>query len=135
MDYKFTYTRLLVADFKACFLFYRDILGFKATFGSEDDVYADFDTGNVTLALFAKQSMSEAVGTTQLPADAKTQDTVCLCFAVENVDAACEQLKKQGVGLVTEPADRAGWGIRAVHFRDPAGNLIEINQPLPLQPS
>ncbi len=130
MPFKFTYTRMLVTDFKACFLFYRDILGFKATFGSEDDVYADFDTGGVTLALFGRATMSEAVGTASLPARASSQDAVCLCFGVENVDAACEQLKVKGVGLVSEPADRADWGIRTAHFRDPDGNLIEISQPL-----
>ncbi|HSB65495.1 MAG TPA: VOC family protein [Anaerolineales bacterium] len=130
MSNKFTYTRLLVSNFKECFLFYRDMMGFKATFGSENDVYADFDTGEVTLALFSMQLMSEAVGTSTLPLKDKAQDTVCLCFEVENVDAACQSLTHQGVELVTEPTDRIGWGIRVAHFRDPAGNLIEINQPL-----
>jgi lactoylglutathione lyase len=130
MIYKFTYTRLLVINFKDCFLFYRDILGFKPTFGSETDVYADFDTGSVTLAMFDRQSMSEAVGTISLPVQVKAQDTVCLCFEVENVDTACEQLKRSGVSMVAEPTDRTGWGIRVAHFRDPDGNLIEINQPL-----
>lgn len=133
MDYKFNYTRLLVNNYKDCFLFYRDILGLKVTYGAEDDTYADFDTGNVTLALFSRQNMSEAIGSTRLPSEVKAQDVVCLCFGVENVDAACEELKKRGVGLVTEPADREGWGIRTAHFRDPAGNLIEIFQPLPPQ--
>ncbi len=131
MDGKFQYTRLLVNNFRDCYVFYRDILGFKATFGTEDDLYADFDTGAVTLALFSRSNMSEALGTTALPDDAKAQDTVCLCFAVENVDAACEQLAKHGVGLITEPTDRSDWGIRTAHFRDPAGNLLEIFQPLP----
>lgn len=133
MDYKFQYTRLLVNNFKDCFLFYRDIMGFTATYGSENDVYADFDTGSVTLALFDRQNMSEAIATSSLPSEVKAQDVVCLCFAVENVDAACVKFKKQGIGLVTEPADRQGWGIRTAHFRDPAGNLIEIFQPLPPQ--
>jgi lactoylglutathione lyase len=130
MDYKFQYARLLVINFKDCFLFYQDILGFKATYGSESDVYADFDTGSVTLALFNRQYMSQAVGTSNLPLQAKAQDAVCLCFEVENVDEACEQLKKKGVGLVAGPADYKDWGIRAAHFRDPDGNLIEINQSL-----
>jgi lactoylglutathione lyase len=133
MNASFTYTRLLVNNFKDCFLFYRDIMGFKCSFGSEDDIYADFDTGATILALFNRQYMSAAVGTTGLPADAKSQDRVCLCFSVENVELACEELKKKGIGLVTEPADRPEWGIRAAHFRDPDGNLIEINQSLSAQ--
>ncbi len=135
MDFKYQYTRLLVNNFKDCFLFYRDILGFKATFGSPEDVYADFDTGDLILALFSRPTMSEALGTTALPDDVKAQDTVCLCFAVENVDSACEQLAKLGVGMVTEPTDRPGWGIRTAHFRDPAGTLLEIFQPLRSQGS
>jgi lactoylglutathione lyase len=135
MECKFTYTRLLVSDFKVCFRFYRDVLGLKATFGTEDDVYADFDTGSVVLALFSKQNMSEAVGTIHLPSQSVVQDAFCLCFEVGNVDAACEQLKQRGVSLVSEPADRPDWGIRAAHFRDPDGNLVEINQPLPARAS
>jgi len=131
MTYKFTYTRLLVTNFKACYQFYRDVLGFEATFGSENDIYADFNTGDVTLALFDRLEMSKSVGTSQLPRDAMAQDKVCLCFAVDDVDATCKQLRAHSITLVTEPADRSDWSIRAAHFRDPDGNLIEINQPLP----
>jgi lactoylglutathione lyase len=130
MGYKFDYTRLLVSNFKACFLFYRDLMGFQASYGTENDTYADFNTGTVSIALFDRQEMSNAVGTAHLPAQAKAQDKVCLVFSVENVDTVCDQLAKQGIQLTAEPSDRPGWGIRAAHFRDPDGNLIEINQPL-----
>ncbi len=130
MTYKFTYTRLLAANFKACFLFYRDLMGFQATFGSENDVYADFNTGEVTLALFDRLAMSSAVGTTQLPVDAQAQDKMCLTFEVVDVDANCEQLKAQGISIINGPVDKPDWGIRVAHFRDPDGNLIEINQPV-----
>ncbi len=130
MSYQFSYTRLLVNNFKACFLFYRDVMGFQATFGSENDVYADFNTGAVTLALFDRSEMSKAVGTTHLPEDVQVQDKMCLIFTVEDVDAKCQHLKKQSIPLVTEPTDKPAWGIRVAHFRDPDGNLIEINQPL-----
>jgi hypothetical protein len=62
MDFKYEYTRLLVSDFKTCFLFYRDVMGFKPTYGTEVDTYADFSLGSVTLALFDRHEMSEAVG-------------------------------------------------------------------------
>ena len=131
MNYKYAYTRLLVSNFKACFLFYRDEMGFQATYGTENDTYADFNTGGVSIALFDRLEMSKAVGTSHLPVDANTQDRVCLIFAVEDVDAACQQLKTQGIRLTVGPSDHPDWGIRSAYVRDPDGNLIEINQPLP----
>ena len=131
MKYQLDYFRLLVSNFKDCFLFYRDTMGFRATFGSENDIYADFDAGKSTLALFARSNMSEAIGTLGLPENTISQDKTCLVFGVENVDTTCQQLKSLGISLLTEPADRPTWGIRTAHFRDPDGNLIEIFQPLP----
>ena len=63
MNFKFTFTRLLVADFKTCFRFYRDVLGFTATYGDENGTYADFETGGGTIARFDKKEMGAAVGT------------------------------------------------------------------------
>ncbi len=80
---------------------------------------------------FGKQEMSEVLGTTHLPAQVNAQDKVCLVFAVENVEATCARLKAAGVQLAAELTDHPDWGIRTAHFRDPDGNLIEINQPLP----
>src|SRR5258708_5441795 len=125
-----TYDRLLVADFRASFLFYRDVLGFKPTFGDENDVYADLETGGATLALFRRDLMAEAVGTADKPADADSQDKAAFIFEVENVDATYADLQSKGVTFITEPQDRAQWGIRAAHFRDPDGNLLEIYNPL-----
>jgi lactoylglutathione lyase len=130
MSYKYAYTRLLVSNFKECFLFYRDVMGFQPTYGTENDIYADFNTGATIIALFDKLEMSKAVGTSHLPTDVKAQDKVCLIFAVEDVDATCQELKKQGIPLIVGPTDHLAWGICTAYLRDPNGNLIEINQPL-----
>lgn len=128
--FKYEFTRLLVSNFKECFLFYRDVMGFNLVFGNEDDVYAAFKTGSTQIALFDQYFMSKAIGNEHLPASAPSQDKYCLVFAVENVDQTCLLLQEQGVLLLTLPEDRPDWGIRSAHFRDPDGNLIEINQPL-----
>jgi lactoylglutathione lyase len=39
-------------------------------------------------------------------------------------------LQIKGVSFLTEPKNRPDWGIRTAHFRDPAGNLLEIYSPL-----
>ena len=119
--------RLLVSDFPACFRFYRDVLGFTPTFGAEDDVYADFNTGGQGIALFQRELMAEAVGA---DAGGSVADAVVLVLATPHVDAAADALRAKGGLLVSEPADRLDWSIRTAHFRDPAGHLIEINCPL-----
>jgi lactoylglutathione lyase len=130
MTYQYDYTRLLVSNFKECFQFYRDVMGFQPTYGTENDTYADFDTGSVSIALFDQQEMSATVGTSSLPSQVSAQEKVCLIFSVVDVDATCQQLIIQSIPLIAPPADHPEWGIRCAYLRDPAGNLIEINQPL-----
>lgn len=125
----FTHVRLLVTDYRACFHFYRDVLGFDVEWGDEVGVYADLRTGETTIALFDRTAMADAIGTENQPADVDRQDDVSLIFNVANVDTAYDRLKTETT-FITEPHDQPGWGIRVAHFRDPAGTLIEINQPL-----
>jgi lactoylglutathione lyase len=124
-------TRLLVDDFAACFRFYRDVMGFKPTYGKEDDVYAYFDTGATAIELFIRQYMDQVAGRATAPITADTPDRAMMSFKVDNVDESYNQLKGRGATMVTEPTDRSDWGVRAAHFRDPAGNLLEIFQSLP----
>jgi catechol 2,3-dioxygenase-like lactoylglutathione lyase family enzyme len=126
----FSYVRLLVADYPACVRFYRDMLGFTPKLGDEHSHYAELQTGNVTIALFERQAMAAAIGTTELPVSATSQDRAALIFAVDNVDEATTQLKNKGISFVAEPVDRPDWDIRTAHFRDPDGTLIEINSRL-----
>ena len=51
---KMTHTRLLVSNFKECFLFYMDVLGFPVGYGDENGSVADFDVQGHTLALFRR---------------------------------------------------------------------------------
>jgi len=125
----FTHARLLVNEYQACFRFYRDTLGFDVEWGDEDGVYADFRTGDTTLALFDRRAMVEVVETNEKNVDPSHQDAVTIVFEVDDVDEAYKRLHGD-VEFITEPHDQAGWGIRVAHFRDPEGTLIEINEPL-----
>ena len=48
-------------------------------------------------------------------------------FRVDDVDAVCRELAERGV-KVSAPMQVPGAG-RQAFFRDPAGNLVELNQP------
>ncbi len=123
---RLTHTRLLVTHFVECVRFYRDVLYLEINWGTEDSNYVSFNAGNTILALFKRHLMAEAVGTSNQPSHADCQDRVALIFEVESADETYRQLKAKGVRFVTEPMDRPDWGIRAAHFRDPDGNLIEV---------
>jgi catechol 2,3-dioxygenase-like lactoylglutathione lyase family enzyme len=124
--------RLLVEDFDACFRFYRDMIGLEPAWGEEGGRYADFKAGNGTfLALFKRDLMAATVSADQLPHDTPTQDRAALVFQTDDLDGTAAELQGKGVEFVNEPKDYPAWTIRAAHFRDPDGNLIELFAPLP----
>jgi catechol 2,3-dioxygenase-like lactoylglutathione lyase family enzyme len=127
---KYAFTRLLVTNFRDCFRFYRDVMGFPPGFGTEEDTYADFVVGETNISLFDKNEMSQTLGTSDKPTRPEAQDHVCLSFGVENVDEFYRTLLSKSVDILIPPTDHPDWGIRTVHFRDPDGNLIEANQDL-----
>jgi len=126
---KFTTVRLLVTDFPACHKFYEKILGLKPRFGGPDGHYEEFETGNgVMVALFPRDMMMTALDTTGTGTTG--DDRVVLTCEVDDVDLVAAYLKTHGVKLVHEPTNQPLWHLRVAHFRDPSGNLIEINAPL-----
>ncbi|WP_342353799.1 VOC family protein [Siminovitchia fortis] len=57
-----THTRLLVDNYKECFLFYRDVLGFEVSWGDEETLYAEFKFSGCSLGLFERKQMLETIG-------------------------------------------------------------------------
>ncbi len=124
--------RLLVTNFDACFLFYRDVLQLTPTWGDVGSNYASFNLGlQSVLSLFDSDAMAEAVHNNHLKYPENVRDTFVINIKTENVDILYDQLSKNGVEFINPPQDKTGWGIRAAHFRDPANNLLEIWSELP----
>ncbi|WP_067843092.1 glyoxalase/bleomycin resistance/extradiol dioxygenase family protein [Amphibacillus sediminis] len=119
-----THTRLLVDNYKECFLFYRDVLGFDVTWGDENSNYADFKFNGATLGIFERKQMVEAIGEKYSNAIEKV-DRTALIFKVNSVEESYQAFKNK-VEFITEPTEQNDWGIKVAHFRDPAGTLIEI---------
>lgn len=129
-DLKRSHLRLLPENFSKCFLFYRDVLELPVRYGDENADYAEFKTDALHIALFRRKLMAEVVDRADLPADVPAQDRIALILRVENVDKVYERLRGKGVVFGTEPVDRPAWQCRTAHFRDPDGNLIELNSDL-----
>jgi lactoylglutathione lyase len=121
-----THVRLLVDNFPEVFRFYRDTLALPVRMGVEDGVYAEFDAGNATIGLYGRDMMEAAIGDVGRPDPVGVADRVALTFEVPSVDQSYDALRKRGIDFVAEPTDRKEWFLRTAHFRDPAGNLIEI---------
>jgi catechol 2,3-dioxygenase-like lactoylglutathione lyase family enzyme len=120
-----------VHDPDAALAFYRDVLGL--------DVRNDVARGNfrwITLAP-ASQPGVEIVLTNYVNGGPTDGDAVAALLAkgamngvhfhAADLDAAFEKVRAAGAEVVQEPADQP-WGVRDGAVRDPAGNLIRIEQ-------
>ncbi|HXQ85834.1 MAG TPA: VOC family protein, partial [Gaiella sp.] len=97
------------------------------TWGTETEGYADFETGGgSTLAVMGRVGQSEVVDLRD------SGDGAMLVFGVDDLESALAGLRERGAEP-GEIVDRPDWGIRFAHLRDPAGNLIEVNCPIPME--
>jgi lactoylglutathione lyase len=124
-----THIRLLVDNYKECFLFYRDILGFEVSWGDETSLYADFTgIGGAKLGLFERKQMVKAIGSEYISLQ-PNQDKTTLIFKVDSVENTYQEYKDK-IDFITKPHEQVDWMLKVAHFRDPAGNLIEIYENL-----
>ncbi|MBD1877435.1 VOC family protein [Coleofasciculus sp. FACHB-T130] len=128
MKVKSAYTRLLVTDIEACFLFYRDVMQFKVNVEDFTSGYAEFEAGDMKLALFRRKEMAEMIGNDQKPSSAECQDKVVLIFTVPNLDEAYHDLRHKGIEFTTDPMTNPYYGMKTAYLRDPDGNLIGLYQ-------
>jgi predicted enzyme related to lactoylglutathione lyase len=104
----------LVSDLARAASFYRDTLGLSQEVYSEEWKWAEFNCGNITLALKAGEKLPEVI----------TGGRIAL--AVDDIHVAHEEMKKRGVRIVNEPHDYSVcW---AMEILDPDGNLVILHQ-------
>lgn len=104
----------LVSDLARAASFYRDVLGLSQKGYSEEWKWAEFDCGNITLALKAGEKLPEVI----------TGGRIAL--AVDDIHLANEEMKKRGVRVVSEPHDYSVcW---AMEILDPDGNVVILHK-------
>ena len=97
--------------------FYENVLGLEAgkTWGQENPLGAEYETGTVTLALIDVARLGIEFGATSVP----------IAFQVDDVPAAREQLEAKGVRFVSETFD-SGVCWQAICL-DPDGNPLSLH--------
>ncbi|MFF4952909.1 VOC family protein [Streptomyces chattanoogensis] len=125
--------RLLVADFRTSYRFYRDVLGLKPQFEAEDGPYVKFlcDSGSAGIALQERADMAEVIG--ELGAEPGGYRSLVV-LRVEDVDAYCAEITGRGAVLVHGPGPMTD-RMKVAHLKDPEGNLLELQEWLLLRSS
>lgn len=126
MFHKISTVNLFVQDFEKCLKFYRDMLRLELT--RLEPTFVAFRMDDHELHLLQISDGADVLGVNMGAFESQTGklDRVLLCSRVDNVDAAYETLKANGVEFTKSPVDQP-WGIRAAYFRDPEGNIWEIS--------
>ena len=118
---------LFVEDLERSKRFYQDVFGLPVHF--EDPNSAVFKFQN-TLINLLKISEAHNLIEPGVVAGPDSGSRFQFTIPVDDVDAACAELKARGVELLNGPIDRV-WGVRTASFKDPGGHIWEFAQRLP----
>jgi lactoylglutathione lyase len=118
----FDYAILLCRNMKETRIFYKDVMGFPIELDS--DKWVSFRVGSTLLTLRPRGRSLAGDDGPAAPGSAAVQ----LAFRVPPpaVDACHAELVAKGVPIVRAPTDLPDWRHRALFFRDPEDNVVEI---------
>jgi predicted enzyme related to lactoylglutathione lyase len=121
---KFVSTRIITADVHRLVDFYEMVTGVSAVWGNE--LFAEIPTSVGTLAIGGDKTVPLFGAGSAEPA---ANRSAIVEFIVEDVDAEFDRLRDRLAEVVTEPTTMP-WGNRALLFRDPDGNLVNLFTPV-----
>ena len=107
------YVQYDVADFAASVAFYSETLRLEQTFRNDDWGWAEFDAGNLTIALCGADDVS-------------VSGSGVIALAVADIDEARAELERSGATVEREPVD--GEWCTQFSVLDPDGRRIYIHK-------
>jgi predicted enzyme related to lactoylglutathione lyase len=120
----FVSTRIITADVNRLVEFYETVTGIAAVWANE--LFAEIPTPVGTLAIGSDRTVPMFGAGSAEPA---ANRSAIIEFIVDDVDAEFERLRAHLSDVVTEPTTMP-WGNRALVFRDPDGNLVNLFTPV-----
>ncbi len=130
MNLSLTTCFIQISDPEAALGFYRDALGLEVRNDVDNGGFRWITVGvpgqNVSIVLsnYVAGSPEDTDLVTALLAKGALNGAH---FSTDSLDDLFKKLADAGVDVVSEPADQP-WGVRDCAVRDPAGNLIRIDQ-------
>jgi predicted enzyme related to lactoylglutathione lyase len=121
---KFVSTRIITADVNRLVDFYEMVTEVSAVWGNE--LFAEIPTPIGTLAIGSDKTVPVFGDGSAEPA---ANRSAIVEFIVEDVDSEYERLSEHVADVVTKPTTMP-WGNRALLFRDPDGNLVNLFTPV-----
>jgi predicted enzyme related to lactoylglutathione lyase len=121
---EFISTRLITADVTRLVNFYEKVTETSAVWGNE--LFAEIPTPVGTLAIGSDKTVPLFGAGSAEPA---ANRSAIIEFIVEDVDAEHDRLRAYVGEIVTAPTTMP-WGNRALLFRDPDGNLVNLFTPV-----
>lgn len=130
MRFNETTVRILVRkNYGECYDFYTEKIGLTAVWGDRNGPYTSFAAGSNAspcFAIFSGENMTMFQGYMQ-PDASMQPDTIAAVIPTDDLDGDYLRLKEAGVTFLGEPQYIEAWGMRCTYFRDPEGNLFELN--------
>ncbi|HEY7067552.1 MAG TPA: VOC family protein [Chloroflexota bacterium] len=123
---KLTHACLITEDVGRLSAFYREVLRTEPQdAGPQPGEYFEFALGGAVLSLWTVQGAARQFSAGVAAAAANR--SAMLEFAVDDVDAEYARLQRTDLGIawVKSPTTQP-WGNRAMYFRDPDGNLLNL---------
>jgi predicted enzyme related to lactoylglutathione lyase len=121
---KFLSTRVITADVRRLVDFYERVTDIAAVWASE--LFAEIRTPVGTLAIGSDKTVALFGAGSAEPA---ANRSAIIEFIVDDVDVEYERLRDY-VGEIVTPPTTMPWGNRALLFRDPDGNLVNLFTPV-----
>lgn len=130
MRFNETTIRILVRkNYAECFDFYTEKIGLIPVWGDRNGPYTSFAISSDTqpcFAIFNGDAMTLFQGYKQ-PTTKIQADTVVVVIPTDDLEGDYQRLQNLGVVFLSKPQYIEDWGMHCTYFRDPEGNLFELN--------
>lgn len=133
MEIELAQTFIAVDDHDKALAFYRDALGLEVRndVGFEGMRWITLASPRQDVEIVLEPPLADPNAS---PADRATMAELLakgllrgVIFTTDDVDGAFERIRAAGGEVIQEPIDQP-YGVRDCAFRDPAGNMVRINQ-------